>query len=56
MPFEAGAAAYQQGDFATALRLWRSLAYLGEAFAQAALGTMYANGKGVPQDDAEAVK
>lgn len=28
----------------------------GDANAQYALGSMYANGKGVPQDDAEAMK
>ena len=54
--FEAGLAAAQAGDYATALREWTPLAEQGEAYAQALLGVMYANGQGVPQDDAEAVK
>ncbi|MBM3583865.1 MAG: sel1 repeat family protein [Alphaproteobacteria bacterium] len=48
--------AYLRGDFATALSTWRPLAEQGHALAQASLGDMYANGEGVPQDDAEAVK
>ena len=51
-----GEAAYQRGDYATALRLFRSLADLGDAFAQDDLGVMYDNGQGVPQDFAEALK
>jgi hypothetical protein len=30
-PFEEGLAAYERGDYATALRLWRPLAEQGEA-------------------------
>ena len=51
-----GEAAYQRGDYATALRLFRSLADLGDAFAQDDLGVMYDNGQGVQQDFAEALK
>jgi hypothetical protein len=36
--------------------LWRPLAEQGVALAQNNLGVMYAKGRGVPQDDAEAVK
>jgi uncharacterized protein len=49
-------AAYNRGDYATALRLWRPLADQGNASAQISLGLMYANGHGVPQDYAEVVK
>lgn len=54
--FDAGLAAAQAGDFATALREWTPLAEQGYAGAQTNLGVMYAEGQGVPQDDAEAVK
>ena len=49
-------AAYNRGDYATALRLWRPLAVQGDASAQISLGIMYDNGSGVPQDYGEAVK
>ena len=49
-------AAYQRGDYATALREWRPLTEQGYADAQFNLGVMYDEGRGVPQDDAEAVK
>jgi uncharacterized protein len=52
--FEDGLAAYKRGDFATAVRLWRSLADQGNAVAQSRLGFMYQVGQGVPQDDAAA--
>ena len=55
-PFEDGVAAYRREDYATALRLWKPLAEQGDADAQFNLGTMYANGQGVPQDYAEAVR
>src|SRR3990172_7650549 len=55
-PFEDAAAAYELGDYATALRLMRPLAEQGDALAQYNLGVMYENGQGVPQDYAEAVK
>jgi hypothetical protein len=47
-------AAYDKGDFATALKLLRPLAERGDASAQYAIGRMYAKGQGVPQDAAEA--
>ena len=54
--FDEGLAAAQKGDFATALREWQPLAQQGDASAQNALGAMYYNGQGVPQDYKEAVK
>jgi TPR repeat protein len=55
-PFEDADAAYQRGDYATALRLWRPLAEQGNAPTQYNLGLMYSSGQGVPQDYAEAMK
>jgi TPR repeat protein len=49
-------AAYRRGDYATALRLYRPLAYQGDALSQSILGTMFSYGQGVPQDYAEAMK
>ena len=49
-------AAYDRGDYATALRLMLPLAAKGNAAAQNFLGVMYRNGQGVPRDDGEAVK
>jgi hypothetical protein len=54
-PFEDAAAAYDRGDYATALRLYRPLADQGDAPAQNDLGLMYRDGRGVPQDYAEAL-
>jgi len=55
-PFEDAAAAYERGDYTTALRLFRPLAHGGDAYAQSFLGIMYTKGHGVPQDYAEAIK
>ena len=49
-------AAYERQDYATALRLLKPLADQGNPAAQFNLGFMYANGRGVPKDDAQAVK
>ncbi|MEH6478397.1 MAG: tetratricopeptide repeat protein, partial [Sneathiella sp.] len=54
--FQKGIDAYNSGDFETALQEWRPLAEQGYAKPQYNLGVLYENGKGVPQDDAEAVK
>ena len=54
--FQAGFAAYNRGDYATALREWKPLAEQGDADAQFNLGVMYSHGQGVPQDYAEAVR
>jgi len=55
-PLEDGEAAYQRGDYATALTLLRPLAEQGNDAAQYDLGYMYASGQGVPKDFAEAAK
>jgi TPR repeat protein len=54
--FSKGLAAYEAGDFATAIIEWGPIAKQGYAAAQANLGNMYISGKGVPQDYKEAVK
>ena len=51
-----GFAAYQRGDYATALREWEPLAVKGNAKAQNNLGAIYRKGYGVPQDYGEAAK
>ena len=53
---QAGLDAYERGDYAAALNEWRPLAEQGDVLAQYYLGTMYADGEGVPQDPAEATK
>ncbi len=53
---KAGGEAYERGDYATALTEFRPLAQQGNAVAQFSLGVMYLEGRGVPQDDAEAVR
>jgi len=55
-PLEEADAAYERGDFATVLRLYRPLAEQGNATAQFSLGLMYENGDGVAKNHAEAVK
>lgn len=54
--YDAGAAAYKRGDYATALEAWRPLAEQGDVHAQFDLGAMYDHGMGVPPNDAEAAK
>ena len=51
-----GVEAYNRGDYATALQEFRPLAEQGDVKAQFNLGFMYDNGKGVPENDAEAAK
>jgi len=53
---EDAGAAYDRGDYETAIREYRPLAEKGEASAQAQLGWMYDEGEGVPENDAEAAK
>ena len=48
--FEEGIQAYKKGDYATAARAWLPLAQQGDARAQFLLGSLYAQGYGVPQD------
>ena len=54
--FDRGLVAYNSNDFATALKIWVPLAQQGHAVAQANLGAIYNNGKGVPQDHETAFK
>ena len=54
--FNKGWNAYDNGDFATALKEWKPLAENGDADAQYNLGIMYRKGEGVPQDYKEAVR
>ena len=54
-PYEDGFAAYERNDYATALKFWRPLAEQGDAEAQFSLGGMYADGRGVSQDNAKAM-
>ena len=54
--FDAGLKAYENKDYAAALKEWRPLADRGHARAQFILGLMYYDGKGVPQDYAEAAR
>jgi TPR repeat protein len=52
--FRAGLSAFNGGDFAAALRLWRPLADRNDARSQAGIGFMYHRGLGVKADDVEA--
>ena len=53
-PLEEGNAAYLEKEYAKAGELWRPLAEKGDATAQYYLGTLFAEGKGVAQNDATA--
>lgn len=53
---EDGWAAYERGDYATALRVFRTLAERGDTNAQNSLGVMYNNGIGVTTNHAEAAR
>jgi TPR repeat protein len=53
---EDAVAAYRSANYATALRVYHSLAEQGSAVAQFNLGLMYDIGQGVPQNYPEAVK
>ena len=48
--------AYENGDFASALKEWRPRAEGGDSAAQYNLGMMYKNGEGVHKDYKEALK
>ena len=54
--YQKGLDAALEGDFATAMKLWRPLAEQGNATAQYNISLMYANGDGVPQNNVEALK
>ena len=51
-----GVAAFERGDYATALREFRPLAKQGDPEAQVQLGGMYQDGRGVPRDYVEAAR
>jgi len=53
---EAGADAYERGDYAEAYRQLKPLAERGDALAQTKLGNMYYLGLGVLEDDGEAAR
>ncbi len=53
-PLEDGMVAYQEKDYLKAIQVWRPLAQAGNAEAQYRLGVMYAEGRGVAPNDAEA--
>lgn len=52
---EDGLAAYRRGDYVKAVESWRPLAENGDPIAQYRFGTLYAEGRGVVQDDAAAL-
>ena len=54
--FDEAVAAYDRGDYATAVRGFLVHAEQGDATAQYKLGLMYATGRGVLKDEAEAVR
>src|SRR5579864_4502196 len=54
--FEEGTAAYDQHDYATAMKLWLPLAEQGHRAAQFNLGVLYERGFGVPQDATQAAR
>lgn len=54
--FKTGLKAYEQGDFATALKEWLPLAEKGDAHAQYNVALIYARGQGVPQDYKQAAE
>jgi TPR repeat protein len=53
-PLEDGLEAYRAKDYEKAIAAWRPLAEQGMAAAQYRMGVLYAEGKGVPANDAEA--
>jgi TPR repeat protein len=52
--FRSGLAAFNRGDFAAAMGLWRPLADGDDARSQAGVGFLYHRGLGVKTDDAQA--
>src|ERR1700677_2526219 len=55
-PVEDGNAAYQRGDYRTAVKVLQPLVDQGNADAQDILAIMYYVGQGVPQNRAEAIR
>lgn len=54
--YAAAQAAYDAGDYTTAVEHWRRAADMGHAAAEFRLGAMYEEGKGVEQDHGEALE
>jgi TPR repeat protein len=54
--FEAGQQAFSSGDYESALAEWQPLADEGHAGAQFGMGLLFANGFGVPFDNAQSLK
>ena len=54
-PYQSAVDAYNAGNMQEAFRLFKELAEQGNVDAQYNLGVMYETGKGVPEDDKEAV-
>jgi len=54
--FDEAVAAYESGDFATAVKEYRALAEQSDPRAEFALGFHHHYGYGVPKDQAEAIK
>jgi TPR repeat protein len=54
--YEKGRVAYDVGDFEKATAIWAPAAESGDAGSQFGMGLLYANGYGVPLDDAMALK
>lgn len=54
--FDTGLRAYEQKDYAGALKQWQPLAQKGNTLAQFNLGLLYFDGLAVPQDFAEAAQ
>lgn len=55
-PFEDGIKAFDNKDYASAIKIWQPLADKGNTAAQYNLGILYENGYGVHRDDTEALK
>ena len=55
-PIDNADAAYDKGDYAQALKIWKSRAAEGDVVAQYNLGMLYDTGRGVAQSDQEALK
>jgi TPR repeat protein len=55
-PFDDGAAAYQKGDYDSALKFWLPLAERNDAKVQYLVGLMYHEGHGVAQDHSKSVE
>ena len=55
-PMDDADAAYDKGDYAQSLKVWKSRAAEGDMVAQYNLGMLYDTGRGVVQNDQEALK